>query len=92
MSQHPILDEGSRYSDSSGSRSRECVMQRSVKVAALVAFALGSGNLSAVAQQGSVNNPGQAQTDPTGKPAGDTDYQLVGALWGESASPGQLHP
>ena len=46
-------------------------MQRSVKVATLVALAMAIGILSARAQQGSENNPGQAQTDPTGKPAGD---------------------
>ena len=47
-------------------------MQRSFKVATLVALAMGAGILSAPAQQGSVSSPGQAQTDPVGKPAGDT--------------------
>jgi len=51
-------------------------MQRGVKVATLVALAVGIGSLSAWAQQGSINNPGQAQTDPIGKPAGDTTTRV----------------
>jgi len=47
-------------------------MQGSVKVATLAALVVGFGNLPAWAQQGSANNPAQAQTDPVGKPAGDT--------------------
>ena len=42
------------------------------KLATLVALAIGAGILPAPAQQGPASNPGQAQTDPTGKPAGDT--------------------
>jgi hypothetical protein len=53
-------------------------MHGSVKLATLVALLVSFGNSLAWAQQGSTNNPGQAQTDPIGKPAGDpTTNSLV---------------
>jgi hypothetical protein len=44
-------------------------MHTGIKVV-IVVLAMGVGDFAAWAQ-GSANNPGQAQTDPMGKPAGD---------------------
>ena len=46
-------------------------MNTSAKVVIIMALAMGIGDVAAWAQQGSANNPGQAQTDPMRNPAGD---------------------